>query len=40
MTWRRIPPDNKGYTSRYLVDACMPCERKHQFPQSRNRAKN
>ena len=27
-----IPPENKGHSSRCLIDACMPYERRHQFP--------
>ena len=27
-----IPPENKGHSSRCLIDACMPYHRRHQFP--------
>jgi len=27
-----IPPENKGHSSRCLIDACMPYDRRHQFP--------
>jgi 4-hydroxy-3-polyprenylbenzoate decarboxylase len=27
-----IPPENKGHSSRCLIDASMPYERRHQFP--------
>jgi 4-hydroxy-3-polyprenylbenzoate decarboxylase len=27
-----IPPEAKGHSSRALIDACMPYERRHQFP--------
>ena len=35
-----IPPENKGHSSRCLIDACMPYERGISFRRSPNRAKN